>query len=165
VARRPAPEAPGVGTGERWTFGRGDGSGLYIAGDPKRRVKIADFGAAGRIPGSLAHERALIAAQAPLFFEAAIDLVSRWREDGSIDQADHRVGCECGMCSAVVALALAEGGGRCILCGCTQDDACAGLLGEGCAWEPLPGGAQLLCTAHPPKALAEAKQLFARLAR
>jgi hypothetical protein len=35
-----------------------------------------------------------------------------------------------------------------------------GGFGEGCAWEP--GTSELLCTAHPPKLLEEARRFIAR---
>jgi hypothetical protein len=158
-SRKRVQEAPGVGGGERWVTLRRDGSvALCIAGAPGRRVKIADFGVAVKGAG---WERAQVAAQAPLMYEALLDLVSTMREDGSIVHSDgrpyegHRPGCGCGICSAVLAVALAEGGGRCVLCGCTEFDACA----PGCAWEP--GTDQLICTAHPPQVIAAAKRFLA----
>lgn len=170
-APRPAVAEDGPDAGERWETGRGDGGSLYLAGDPKRRRQVADFSLGGKVPSGCAHGRALIAAQAPLMYEALLDLVSGMRQDGAIVAPNgqpfegHRAGCECGVCQSVLALALAEGGGRCILCGCTQDDACAGTLGEGCAWEPLPSGEQFLCTAHPKKAIGEAKRFLAKVSR
>lgn len=158
---RPADE---FDAGERWETGRGDGEGLYIAGDPKHRVKIADFGAAGRIPSSVGHQRALVAAQAPRMYEAVLDFVSGARDAGSIVDGKgqpfkgHGPGCGCGICDGLVALAFAEGGGRCIVCGCSEYDACAGDNGEGCAWVDSE---QLICTAHPDDVIARAKRFLA----
>jgi hypothetical protein len=150
-----------LGDGERWIFRPGR-LGIVLAGESQGRTMLADFGAASGLEGSAAFERARVAAQAPLFYEAAIDLVSTWREDGTIPIKDHVPGCSCGVCSTVLALALAEGGGVCMLCGCTQDDACVGGFGEGCAWADP---AHLICTAHPPKVIAAAKRFLAREVR
>ncbi len=153
-------DVTGVSAGERWETGRGDGAGLYVVGNPKRRVKIGDFALGGRAGGSATcHERALLAAQAPLMYEALLDVIASSRETGFFqgepENPVHRVGCECGLCQGVRALALAEGGGRCILCGCTEYDACD----VGCAWVDE---AQLLCTAHPAKTIKAAKALIAK---
>ncbi len=148
----------GVTAGERWETGRGDGAGLYIAGNPKRRVKIGDFALGGRAGDSATcHERALLAAQAPLMYEALLAIISTARECGYFEQSPYhpKAGCDCGECQGLRALALAEGGGRCILCGCTEFDACD----VGCAWVDR---AQLLCTAHLPKRIAAAKALIAK---
>jgi hypothetical protein len=171
--RRVVQEAPGVGAGERWETGRGDGTGIYLAGDPKRRAKIGDFGEGGRAPGGNASavERARIAAQAPLMYEALLDIISGAREDGALtDGRDgntpsegHGPGCGCGLCEGVVALALAEGGGRCVICGCTQDDACVDMRsGSGCAWVDRD---RLLCTAHPQRAIDAAQRFLAKAGR
>ncbi len=159
TSRRGPDEDPGVGAGERWETGHGDGGRLYIVG--VRRVAIADFGLGGKVPSDVAHERARLAAQAPLMYEALLDIISGARGDGFFSPSGHRgnpvhrVGCECGMCQGLRALVLVEGGGRCFLCGCTQDDAC----GEGCAWVDR---GQLLCDAHPPKVIAAARAFIRR---
>jgi hypothetical protein len=161
---RAAVDAPGVGVGERWQV-RGRSGAIFLVGGRQ----IGGFVYGGKIARATAVERALIAAQAPLMYEALLDLISTAREDGALVHEDgrpdkgHRPGCGCGMCSAVLALALAEGGGRCILCGCTQDDACVGGFGEGCAW--VPGTREFLCTAHPADVIAAAKRFLAGGAR
>jgi hypothetical protein len=150
---------PGVDAGERWATGRGDDGRVYIA--DVRRAAIADFGLGGQVPSDVAHERAQLAAQAPLMYEALLDLISGMRDDGSIVELDgapyegHGAGCGCGICSGVLALALAEGGGRCILCGCTDDDAC----GSGCVWVD---GAHFLCSNHSEPALKKGERFLAR---
>jgi hypothetical protein len=153
------PQPEGIDSGERWEIGRGDGAGLYlVTRNTKQRIKIADF-AFGGVASGLAAERALIAAQAPRMYEALLDIVSNGREGGFFhpDPGNpvHRVDCKCGICEGLLALALAEGGGRCILCGCTYFDACE----MGCAWVDR---AQLICTAHPDKRIAAAKRLLAK---
>jgi hypothetical protein len=154
-AARAKAEAPGVGAGERWKV---VGEHVQVVTGTKRVLTIADFryGDSGT-----AKERAQIAAQAPLMYEALLDLVSTMREDGALVDENgkpyegHKPGCGCGICSGVLALALAEDGGRCAICGCTEFDACA----PGCAWEP--GTDQLICTAHPAKVIAAARRFLA----
>lgn len=147
-----------VGAGERWETGRGDGGRLYIAG--VRRVSIADFGLGGVVPSDVAHDRAQIAAQAPRMYEALLDLVSSAREGGSLIEEKgrphegHGPGCGCGICDGLVALAFVEGGGRCIVCGCTDDKACD----DGCVWVD---GAHLLCSNHPEGVLKKAERFLA----
>jgi hypothetical protein len=155
--------APDFDASERWEVGRGDGASLYVAGGPKRRVKVADFGLGGGAPGgsAVAHDRALVAAQAPRMYLVLLDLVSNARECGSLIEKDgrpykgHGPGCACALCDGILALALAEGGGRCIVCGCTDDDACEG----GCFWVDGP---HLLCSGHPENVLKKAERFLAR---
>lgn len=94
--------------------------------------------------------------------EALTDVVACQRDCGSIvDQKGrplHRVGCECGFCAAIRLVAFAEGGGRCVICGCTDNDACE----SGCAWADA---AHYVCTAHPKAAIAAAKRLVAKRAK
>jgi hypothetical protein len=151
--KKPAP-SDGPIAGERWTTGRGDAGRLDIVG--VRRVAIADFGLGGAVPSDVAYERAQLAAQAPRMYEALLASVSEARECGYFDQEPYhpKVGCDCGECQGLRALALAEGGGRCILCGCTEFDACAGRFGDGCAWAD---DAELVCSAHPEKMIAAAQ--------
>lgn len=157
-------EAPGIGAGERWETGRGDGSGIYIVGDPKRRVKIGDFALGGQAGDSTTcHERAQLAAQAPLMYEALLDLISSAREDGFFapgapQNPRHRVGCECGLCEGLVALVRVEGGGRCARCGCTDDDACE----SGCSWT---SSAKVCCDAHPVAEIRAVDRLLAAPAK
>ncbi|HSN21681.1 MAG TPA: hypothetical protein VLS49_13445 [Usitatibacter sp.] len=161
--KRARPEPDGLGAGERWMVARRDGAvALCIAGPPGRRVKIADFGIA---VNGVAWERADFAAQAPRMYEALLDLISSAREAGSIVEQDgrprgdnHGPGCGCGICDGLVALAFAEGSSRCIVCGCTQDDACIGALGEGCAWADRE---HLICTAHPRDVIRRAQRFLA----
>jgi hypothetical protein len=155
--------APDFDASERWEVGRGNGASLYVAGAPKKRVKVADFGLGGSAPGgsAAAHDRALVAAQAPRMYLALLDMISGMRGDGSIVELDgspykgHGPGCGCGVCDGLLALALAEGGGRCIVCGCTDDDACA----DGCVWVD---GAHLLCSGHPEDVLKKAERFLAK---
>lgn len=161
--KRVRPELDGLGAGERWETGRRDGAvALYITG-PRPRVQIGWFGEA---ENAAAWERAGFAAQAPRMYEALLDLISSAREAGSIIEDgtgrprgdNHGPGCGCGICDGLVALAFAEDGGRCIVCGCTQDDACIGALGEGCAWADRE---HLICTAHPPDVIRRAQRFLA----
>jgi hypothetical protein len=93
--------------------------------------------------------------------EALTELVHNAREDGFFT-ADpepkrnplHPVGCGCGLCSGLVALVRAEGGGRCARCGCTEDDACEG----GCAWTST---ARVCCDVHPVSEIVATEKLFA----
>jgi hypothetical protein len=104
-------------------------------------------------------------AEAPAMYEALLQVVTEDRECGYFDQHPHhpKVGCDCGGCQGLRALAVAEGGGRCILCGCTEFDACAGDFGEGgCAWVD---NAQLVCSAHPAKMIAAAQAFVAQECR
>ena len=145
----------GVGAGERWGARR-DGSEIFLDRGPKhRRSVIGGFHSKGS--AALDHERALLAAQAPLMHEALLAIMSKARECGYFEQSPYhpKVGCDCGECQGLRALALAEGGGRCILCGCTEFDACD----VGCAWVD---GAQLLCTAHPAKVIKAAKAFITK---
>jgi hypothetical protein len=159
---RAAVDAPGVGVGvgERWEARSRSGGGIFLVGGRQ----IGGFVYGGKIARATAVERALIAAQAPLMYEALLDLISTAREDGALVHEDgrpdkgHRPGCGCGMCSAVLALALAEGGGRCTICGCVDDDACP----SGCAWADTD---HLICTAHPAKVIAAARRFLADGAR
>jgi hypothetical protein len=162
AAHKPVPAT--FDAAERWTTGRGDGSGLYLAGDPKRRVQVADFGLGGRAPGgsAVAADRALVAAQAPAMYLVLLDLISNARDVGSLIEKSgrphegHGPPCDCALCAGVVALALAEGGGRCIVCGCVDDDGCE----EGCSWADAD---RLRCTAHPEDVQAKARRVLAKL--
>lgn len=96
--------------------------------------------------------------------DALRDLVDGMRDDGAIVEAGgapyegHRIGCECGACAGVRLVAFAEGGGRCIVCGCTDDAACP----AGCAWADE---AHYVCTGHPPKVITAAERLVAARAK
>jgi hypothetical protein len=94
--------------------------------------------------------------------EALTDLIENMRETGSIVHSDgkpyHRVGCTCGICAGVRLVAFAEGGGRCILCGCTDDHACD----VGCGWT---SPSNYVCTAHPRSAIRAAERLVAKRAK
>jgi hypothetical protein len=150
--------APGVGAGERWGTRRG-GSEVFLDLGPNRRRRVIGVFHSEKDPSAVDHERAVLAAQAPRMYEALLNLVSKAREDGfftaEAKNPVHRVGCECGICAGLLAIALAEGGGRCILCGCTEFDACEGGLGEGCAWVDRE---QFLCSAHPAKMIEAARR-------
>jgi hypothetical protein len=96
--------------------------------------------------------------------DALRDLIDGMRDDGAIVKSSgepyegHRIGCECGICAGVRLVAFAEGGGRCIVCGCTDDAACA----SGCAWADA---AHYVCTGHPPAVIRAAERLVAKRAK
>ncbi len=155
--RRQKPEPEGVGAGERWET-RG-GAGVYLVRGPR----IGGFSEVGR---GTARERAQLAAQAPLMYEALLGFVTGMRETyGALTKKDgapyqgHEIGCSCRVCGGVRALALAEGGGRCIVCGCTEFDACIDEHGSGCAWADRE---QFVCNAHPPKVVEAAVSYVGR---
>jgi hypothetical protein len=158
-AARAKAEVPCVGAGERWKATGGASPAIDLVTGTKRCLRIADFNFG---VSETARERARIAAQAPLMYEALLGFISGMREDGALVEMDgrpyqgHGPGCGCETCSGMLALALAEDGGRCILCACTDDDACV----SGCAWEP--GTDHLICTAHPAKVIAAAKRFLAK---
>jgi hypothetical protein len=153
--------AEGVGAGERWGARR-DGSEVFLDLGPNHRRRVIGSFHSEKDPSAVDHERALLAAQAPRMYEALLEVVSEAREDGfftaEAKNPVHRVGCECGICAGLLALALAEGGGRCILCGCTEFDACEGDFGEGCAWVDRE---HFLCSAHPAEMIEAAKRFLA----
>lgn len=110
------------------------------------------------VAGSTSHARELCCPDLMNeFCEAAVDVVGRWRADGCLvkdGKPFHPPGCGCGPCSLVVALVRAEGGGRCAVCGCTDDDACDG----GCRWTST---ARVCCDAHDIETIIAAEKLFA----
>jgi hypothetical protein len=99
---------------------------------------------------------AWMAAQvAQLMYEALVEIVGAARACGFYSQAPShpQAGCGCGQCLGLRALVRAEGGGRCILCGCTEDDACEG----GCAWTSPE---RICCDAHDDEMIAAAERHF-----
>ena len=65
-------------TAERWETGRGDGSGIYLAGAPATRRKIGDFSEGGRSDSSeVCQARAQLAAAAPTMAHA---IREAWRD-------------------------------------------------------------------------------------
>src|SRR5918912_4009019 len=89
---------------------------------------------------------AALMVHAPEMYKALLAIVREARECGYYEQRPYhpKAGCACGECLALRALVRIEGGGRCVLCACSQYDAC----GDGCAWAD---SRQTVCTAHPPK--------------
>jgi hypothetical protein len=134
-------------------------SSTWSAPGPRLSVQtaLASLTAAERLCRRLDARHEQLVAGAADMHDALAELVSNAREQGMFgpDAQVHRVGCECGICAGIRALARYEQGGRCILCGCTQDDGC----GEGCAWVD---DARLLCTAHPRKVLLEGRRFVRR---
>jgi hypothetical protein len=151
--------------GERWYVARA-GRGTRFD------VRTVNAGGIGSVVARGFVDRcdALLAAEAPAMYEALLALVSEAREDGFFADDTksnplHPVGCSCSICSAVRALAAVEGGGRCILCGCIEEDACAcGPEGEeeGCAWADA---GRFVCTAHPARRVRAALSFVARWRR
>lgn len=92
------------------------------------------------------------------FVEAVTDLIGTAREDGALIAEDgrpfHPPGCRCGLCLALLTLVRAENGGRCVVCGCTEDDDCGG----GCKWT---NEARVCCDVHDVTTILAAEKLFA----
>ena len=76
-------------------------------------------------------------------YEALVAIVEEARAVGYYEQAPYHpeAGCGCGQCLALRALVRAEGGGRCILCGRTEEDMREGETG----WV---NGDETCCDAH-----------------
>ena len=147
-ARKKPDQSKASLPGERWGVEAPIGAGrglLIVAKRAGKKVLLPET-----------RDDALLMAQAPRMYAALFASVSEARECGYFEQRPYhpKAGCSCGECQGLRALALAEGGGRCILCGCTWFDACA----PGCGWADA---SQLVCTAHPPKMIAAAQRFLA----
>ncbi len=99
--------------GERWRFMRPRGDGVG------RLVLTKRGGRDLMLPDTDDDARLMIAA--PAMYKALYDLIAEMQQDGSIVEDDgrpyrgHRPGCSCSICVSLVALAIAEGPGRCIV--------------------------------------------------
>jgi hypothetical protein len=88
-------------------------------------------------------------------------IVDGWRAKGVyIADADtgapkHEPGCTCPACSALRLLVRMEIGGRCVVCGCIETNACQP---NGCSWT---SEAKVCCDNHPIDIIVEAERLFA----
>jgi hypothetical protein len=67
---------------------------------------------------------------------------------------DPTLACDCYVCRATRVLCEVEGPGRCVICGCDEEHACAP---EGCAWAD---GSRMLCNRHPPEDLEVARAVI-----
>lgn len=87
------------------------------------------------------------------FAPELLEIVREVVEDGVANGAscdDPTLSCTCWGCRGIRVLVAVEGPGRCVICGCDEDHACAP---EGCGWAD-PG--RRVCDRHPPEDIATA---------
>ena len=85
------------------------------------------------------------------FVAATEDLIESERDAGSLCNDPT---CACWGCELLYALVRAQGGGRCVICGCTEDHACDG----GCSWT---NASRCVCDAHTATEIVTAEKRFA----
>lgn len=86
--------------------------------------------------------------------EVAQDLVAETVASGSTCD-DPTLACPCFVCRALRVLIAVEGPGRCAICGCDEDHACAP---EGCGWADPE---RRVCDRHPLEDIATARLVLA----
>jgi hypothetical protein len=138
-----------------WQKGRHQGRSVKhpMGADPGERPEDLCI---RNLPDADARVRARSAAEmARLMCAALVEIVDAARTCGFYSQAPSHpmAGCGCGHCLALRALVRVEGGGRCILCACTEDDACE----DGCAWTSPE---RICCDAHDDEMIAAAERHF-----
>jgi hypothetical protein len=87
--------------------------------------------------------------------DVARELVEETVASGSACD-DPTLACTCFVCRALRILVQVEGPGRCVICGCDEDHACAP---EGCGWADE---SRRICDRHPPEDVATARLVLAK---
>lgn len=91
---------------------------------------------------------------APELLAIARELVEETVYSGSTCD-DPTLACGSNLCRAIRILVAIEGPGRCVICGCDEDHACAP---EGCAWSD---DTRRICNRHPPEDITTARLVLA----
>lgn len=96
-----------------------------------------------------------LASAAPELLEIVREVVAETVTSGSWCD-DPTLACTCFVCRGIRILVQVEGPGRCVICGCDEDHACAA---GGCAWAD---DSRQVCDRHPPEDVATARLVLAR---